>query len=187
MSLLERLRPGPAAIQTRVHGVRRRRRDAGELAGRSWSIRNAWRWFVRLLRDYQWWILAVAGVAAFTLGCIGWWKLMRHEYPQVSHPLSTAVYWSFQDFLMEAPEEPSLPWQADVARYLAPVVAGWAGLSALQSLFRDRVLQMRIPLIRGHVVICGLGYVGAMFLRHLQQDHIRAVVIESDTASPHIE
>ena len=90
-------------------------------------------------------------------------------------------------FFFTAPDDTHLPIPLDVARFLAPIVASYAGLSGLAALFRDRVLQMRIPLMRGHVVVCGLGYVGGEFLRHLQQANVAAVVIESDRANPHIE
>ena len=80
-----------------------------------------------------------------------------------------------------------VPISLDIARFLAPVVAGYAGLVALASLFRDRVRQMRIPLMRGHVVICGLGDVGSVFLRHLREANGRVVVIDSDAANPNVE
>ncbi|WP_245713956.1 NAD-binding protein [Nocardia vaccinii] len=100
---------------------------------------------------------------------------------------SDVVFHSLELFFFTAPDEPRLPITLEVARFLAPVVASFAALSALAALFRDRVLQMRIPLMRGHVVVCGVGYVGAEFLRHLQKDHVAAVVIESDRTNPHIE
>jgi hypothetical protein len=100
---------------------------------------------------------------------------------------SDAAYWSFKGFFVNSPGQPGLPVELDVARFLAPVVAGWAGLSALGLLFQDRVQQMRIPLWRGHVVICGLGgYVGSVFVRQLQKERIRVVVIELDAANRNI-
>ena len=40
--------------------------------------------------------------------------------------------------------------------------------------------------MRGHVVICGLGDVGSVFLRHLREAGDRVVVIESDAANPNV-
>ncbi len=89
---------------------------------------------------------------------------------------------------MNSPSDQVIPWQLNVARFLAPLVAGWAGYRALASLFRDRIQQMRIPMMRGHVVICGLGkYVGTIFLRHLRDHHFQVVVIEQDVTNPNIE
>jgi voltage-gated potassium channel Kch len=154
-----------------------------------WSVRRAWRWFVVRLADYHWYLLAVVGAAAFILGCIGWWKftVTGHGHP-VSGDGAFVAYWSFKDFLMNSPVDRIIPWQLNVARFLAPIVAGWVGLSTLSVLFRDRVQQMKIPLMHGRVVICGLGkYVGIVFLRHLRDKRIPVVVIELDPANPSIE
>ena len=148
---------------------------------------TAWRRVGLLLDDYRWYLLVFVALGVFFLGCIGWWRFFRQQYPKVGHPISDVIYWSFKDFVADAPSTAGLPWQLDVARYLAPIVAGWATLSALGLLFRDRVHQMRIPLMRGHVVICGLGnYVGVAFLRHLRDERIPVVVIDLDATNPNI-
>jgi hypothetical protein len=183
MSLLARLVP-PRGHSQRPGGP-------GRLTGSGWSISGARRRFVGLLTDYRWSILAVAGVIAFVLGCIGWWEFKTRDHP--GHGTigdgTFVAYWSFKDFLMpEFPDEREIPWELNVARFLAPIAAGWAGLSALGLLFRDRVQQMRIPLMHGHVVICGLGkYVGIVFLRHLLEKRMRVVVVEGKADNPNIE
>jgi hypothetical protein len=148
---------------------------------------QAWRRFAGEVYNYRWWILAVAGITAFVLGCIGWWRFKCEAHPAAGDAAFIA-YWSLKDFLVNSPSDQVIPWQLNVARFLAPLVAGWAGYSALASLFRDRVQQMRIPMMRRHVVICGLGkYVGTIFLRHLRDRHIPVVVIEQDVTNPNIE
>jgi len=150
-------------------------------------IRNFYRQGTRYLSDYRWWILAIAGLIAFALGCVGWSQFFSRHFGR-NPDFSDVVYWSFKNFILDSSEDPNLPLALDIARFLAPVVAGWAGLSALGSLFRDRVQEMFIPLMRDHVVICGLGgYVGTAFVRHLHDDHIDVVVIELDAANPNIE
>ena len=139
--------------------------------------------FARILADYRWHVVGATGIAAFVLGCIGSWQLLHHPAP------SDVAYLSLRLFFMEtsAGDHTHVPISLDIARFLAPVVAGYAGLVALASLFRDRVRQMRIPLMRGHVVICGLGDVGSVFLRHLREANGRVVVIDSDAANPNVE
>jgi hypothetical protein len=141
----------------------------------------------RYLSDYRWWILAIAGLVAFGLGFVGYFEYfseVSHDHPD----FADITYWSFKNFLFDSYEEPNLPPAANIARFLAPVVAGWAGLSALGSLFRDRTQEMRIPLMRKHVVICGLGgYVGIAFVRHLHEERVGVVVIELDANNPNIE
>ena len=146
---------------------------------------TACRSIARVLSDYHWYLLAVAAVVAFVLGYIGFGQLW-HEQHEPSN-WSDALYWSFKTFLLNSPADPNLPWTLDIARFLAPVVAGYAGLSAVGVLFRDRLQQMRIPLMRRHVVMCGLGYVGSLFLRHLRATGARVVVIESDPANSAIQ
>jgi hypothetical protein len=101
-------------------------------------IRSAWRWLADQIATYHWWILAVAGIAAFVFGFWGWW-----EYKATAHPtagdIAFAFYWSLKGFLANSPNDRVIPWQLNVSRFLAPLVAGWAGYSALASLFRDRI------------------------------------------------
>ncbi|MCV7311103.1 NAD-binding protein [Mycobacterium paraffinicum] len=138
--------------------------------------------FALLLADYRWHVLAGVGVAALVLGNIGFWQLWKH------HPEpSDIVFWSFKLFTASTPVDDHLPVTLDIARFLAPLVAGFAGLSGLASLFRDRVQQMRIPLMTGHVVVCGLGDVGSAFLHHLREAGDRVVVIDSDAANPNMQ
>jgi hypothetical protein len=78
-----------------------------------------------------------------------------------------------------------MPIILEVARLLAPLVVGSAALIALFSLSRDRIQQLRVPRMRDHVVVCGLGQVGSEFLDHLKQ--VDVVVIESNPANPNID
>ncbi len=165
------------------------RHETAPSAARIGSIVRAFgRRVARYLSDYRWWILAAGGVAAFVLGCFGYWEFFNEDFTHHHADVPDVIYWSFKNFIFDSYEEPNLPLEVNIARFLAPVVFGWAGLSALGSLFRDRVQEMRIPLMRKHVVICGLGeYVGIAFVRHLHEEHSRVVVIELDATNPNIE
>lgn len=137
------------------------------------------------LGDPRWYpVLAVAGITALLLGFWGYWS-----FGDGSHSASDAVYGSVKLFLWGAalPPEPHIGVSLNIARFLAPLVAGWAAVIALMSLFRDRLQQMMIPLKRGHVVVCGVGYVGFEFLRKLHNAGYRAVVIEENRANPQID
>jgi voltage-gated potassium channel Kch len=157
-------------------------------AGVSWRRR-----FAIALADYRWWVLAAGAVTAFGLGCIGFWQYYSTPggyFPTPGHRarLSDIFYWSLKLFVFTAPDRPDGPVVLDIARFLAPIVASFAGLSALGVLFRDRLQQMRIPRMHRHVVMSGLGpYVGSAFLRHLWEHGEQVVVIESDAGNPRIE
>ena len=136
----------------------------------------------RLFADYRWYILGAGGILAFALGCIGF--MQSPAKPDTTY----VIYQCLRLFLMEGEPEPHAPVALNIARFLAPIVAGWAGITALGSVFRDRVQQMWIPWMRDYVVICGLGqYVGLVFVRHLREKRIRTIVIEVDPANPNIE
>lgn len=147
--------------------------------------------FARLLAEFQWVVLSLAGVVALVFGCIGnteYFNGLYHKKIYDHGPrLTDAAYESLKLLFVNGPDGTGFPIWLEIARFLAPVVAGYAALAGLASLFRDRVQQIRIPLMRGHVVICGLGYVGSVFLRQLRQAGLRVVVVESDPANPSIE
>ncbi|WP_236981311.1 NAD-binding protein [Mycobacterium kiyosense] len=136
--------------------------------------------------NYRWHLTALAVVVVFVLGCIGYGQFW-HDQKHIPASLSDAAYWSLRNFFLNSPNETELPVTLDLARFLAPLVGGYVGLAALAVLFRDRAQQMRIPLMRRHIVVCGLGYVGAVFLRHLHDIGASAVVIEADAANPNVD
>jgi voltage-gated potassium channel Kch len=190
MSVLGRLLPArPSAVETPADTDAKRPRDLGALTGNGWSLRSAGRWLLALVAQYQWWILGVASITAFILGCMGAGEWQAAQEGAEGHSnLTDAAYLSLKDFVLENEAESRVPWKLEVARYLAPAVAGWATISALGLLFRDRLQQLKIPWMRGHVVICGLGeHVGIMFLRHLREARIRTVVVELNPDNPGIE
>ncbi|HEY7052102.1 MAG TPA: NAD-binding protein [Mycobacterium sp.] len=142
------------------------------------------------LADYRFHLLAAAAIVAFVLGWIGYWQYfdMAAAHGQGEPPrLTDAAFASFKLFSLNAPDKTQLPPALDIARFLAPVVAGWAALSTIGLLFRDRLLQMRIPTMRNHVIICGLGHMGSVFVRHLRDHGDRVVVIETDRSNASIE
>lgn len=137
------------------------------------------------LTDPHWyWALIPAGIVAFALGLWGY-----GSYEGGGHSFTDALYGAVKLFFLHAAPQPEnhVGTALDIARFLAPIVAGWAALIALVSVFRDRVQQLLIPFKHGHVVVCGLGYAGFEFVRNLRAAGYRAVVIESDENNPRIK
>lgn len=175
--------------------------------------------FQRLLElrwaDVRWAILVTVAVLALACGYLGY----RQYYVALhaANPQDPMGRWT--DYLYHSlgllapgagPDRPELPVLLDIARFLSPVVAGYAALTALAAIFRDRAQQIRIPFMTNHIVVCGLGYVGDVFINHLreEEDHRRdrvaarldtwfrrnpkrlsrtVVVVELDPANPLIE
>jgi hypothetical protein len=139
----------------------------------------------RVLADYSWQILVVAGIGSFALGCVGYWTYLSSQHKGPT--FSDVAYASMQLFFGTTMSETHLPTTLNIARFLAFIVTGWAGVTAIAALFADRVRQMRIPWMRGHVVVCGLGYKGSAFVEHLRDARAGVVVIEADANNPHID
>jgi TrkA-N domain/RyR domain len=135
------------------------------------------RWY----SEYKWVTLGAATIAVFILGMIG----SAQHAPTAN--VFDVVYYSLRLFKLSGPEGPGLPLALEVARFLAPLVTGSAGIVAVATLFRDRAMQARIPWMRRHVVVCGLGYVGSAFVRQLRAAGFGVVVIEREATNPLID
>ncbi|MDT5010004.1 MAG: hypothetical protein QOH57_1621 [Mycobacterium sp.] len=146
-------------------------------------LRSVGRW----LYAYRWLVFIGLAVAAFVLGWIGFDRYYD-THPDAGSGLERdAAYSSLKLFLWNGPDYQRIPWQLEVARFLAGFVASSAALSAVMALFRNQLQQTRIRFMSGHVVVCGLGYVGSLFLRELRDQGVRAVVIESDPTNPRLD
>ncbi|HKV21195.1 MAG TPA: NAD-binding protein [Mycobacterium sp.] len=145
----------------------------------------------RYIADFRWALLGFLAVVAFVLGWAGYSRYLNDLYAEgtLKHPPQTTdiAYETFKLFLLGSPGTTGLPVTLEIARILAPLVAGWAALNGLAVLFRDRAQQLKIPLMRRHVIVCGLGYVGRVFVDQLRQAGRRVVVIESNPGNPYID
>ncbi|MDT5003433.1 MAG: hypothetical protein QOJ24_609 [Mycobacterium sp.] len=147
--------------------------------------------FRGFIAEFRWALLGFAAVIALTLGWLGYTEYLNEQYIEgaMKHPpgATDIAYNTFKLFLMGSPGTTGLPVKIEIARILAPVVSGWAALSGLALLFHDRFQQLRIPLMRGHVIICGLGYVGSLFGARLRQAGYQVVVVELDPANSSLQ
>jgi hypothetical protein len=142
------------------------------------------------LTEYRWALVGAAGLVAFTLGLFGYreWLTSLHQHDPATVPapgVLDEIFDSASMFILGTAQGTGMPVTLEIARLLAPLVVGSAALIALFSVSRDRIQQLRVPRMRGHVVVCGLGQVGTEFLDHL--DRADVVVIESNPANPNID
>jgi hypothetical protein len=126
----------------------------------------------------EWIALAGAALAALVLGAIGLGKQ--------GATVSDALYGSLQLFVLESNSlESPMPLALEIARWLAPAVAGFAAVRAVLVLFREQFQRMSMRvLMRDHVVIAGLGTKGYTLAIALKQAGYRVVGIEIDERSP---
>ena len=79
-----------------------------------------------------------------------------------------------------------IPWEFQVARFLLPVVVIYGAFTGLIVLFRDRWQQARLPFLRQHVVVIGLGRKGYAFAEALRACWSKVVAIEIDDSNPRV-
>jgi len=127
----------------------------------------------------------VIAAAAFVLGYFGY----RREF--AAGNWTDPIYHTLALFFFNFAEPPApgvgLDPRVDIARFLAPAATGLVGFTAIYTLFREQLREMRLRRWKGHVVICGLGYKGYTFVQQLHHDGFRIVVIEHDATNPTID
>ncbi|MBN2088150.1 NAD-binding protein, partial [candidate division KSB1 bacterium] len=78
----------------------------------------------------------------------------------------------------------SIPWQFEVARFLAPVLPIWAIIKTLLLLFQKQIKFFRLRFIRNHIILIGFGTKGKYLLNQFISKKLRIVVINTDYMNP---
>ncbi|MEZ5171680.1 MAG: NAD-binding protein [Acidimicrobiia bacterium] len=150
------------------------------------EVDAAVRTVARVTRDYHWHLITALAVVALVLGYVGF-----REYSDAQGAgwtVGDVLYRDVQLLALESGSvEGDVPWALDVARFLAPVAAGFAVVSALLFIFRDQLEAVRIARLRGHVVVCGAGRKGSLAIRSLRDSGFRVVAVEQNASCAHIE
>jgi voltage-gated potassium channel Kch len=101
--------------------------------------------------------------------------------------LLSLVYLSLQLFVLQSGAlAPPLSWELEVARFLAPGVAGYTAVRAFAHALRRQLQALRASLYRNHVVIAGLGKRGMLLAEGFYRRGERVIVIESDETNDFI-
>ncbi|MFL5822844.1 MAG: RyR domain-containing protein [Solirubrobacteraceae bacterium] len=128
-------------------------------------------------------VLALATVAVFVLGTIGFQQYMRahDQHGQVID----SFYRTLTLFELDGYDvEPPIPWAMEVARFLAPILVGYAVFRGVVTVFRTQVQLVGIRfLTRGHVVVAGLGEMGFRLASAFRAQGFRVVAIDVDEAN----
>jgi siroheme synthase (precorrin-2 oxidase/ferrochelatase) len=140
--------------------------------------RHAW-------QSARWPAIGALFAAAVVLGWIGFDRSMAALGQ--SGTFSDKLYLSLQLFVLQSGAVlPPVPWELDVARFLAPAVTAYATVSAVAAVLGEQVSGMRARLSSGHVVVCGLGRLGALLAKALRAAGYAVVAIESDPRNAEI-
>ena len=128
---------------------------------------------------HLWWLIGIAALLSFGLGL---WGFERY-YANLDQPQTTwtNVYATMQLFLTTSTRvQDPIPWQLNVARFLAPIVASMAAVAGLLLLFREQLQRFRISRLRNHIIVCGMGEKGTRLVQRLGSQGHAVVAIERD-------
>ncbi len=127
----------------------------------------------------EWPVVCILGLAALTLGCIGFAR--NSAFTGLRRSLWDLLYLSLQLFLLESGSvDPPVGWELNIARFLAPFVSGYTAVQALAVIFREQVQSLRARMLKDHVIVCGLGGTGILLAEGYQDQGFRVVAIEKD-------
>ena len=136
------------------------------------SLANFW-------RDFQWPVVGALAFLAMVLGWLGYHAQFHAE--GAARTLWDILYFDLQLFTLQMPDvKPPMHPALNLARFLAPAVAGYTAWQALAALFSDQLQSFRLRMLRDHVVVCGLGRKGFVIAREFLRREADVVVIEQD-------
>jgi hypothetical protein len=130
------------------------------------------------------WIgVAAAAAVVFVLGMVGFSRYQ--EAAGALEPISTRIYQSLGLFLFSGGALPGpVPWELNVARFAAPIVAAFTILRVLAAILHEQIDLLRLRSVRDHVIVAGLGRKGTMLAAALLDGGARVVVVEADASDP---
>jgi voltage-gated potassium channel Kch len=134
---------------------------------------------------YRWVVIGLAGLVGVALGYIG---LDRYYHAQSRGGASVLdlVYDDLKLLGFGGAPSPPLNVPLEIARFLLPVVVLSGALTGLLALFRDRYEQARLPFLRRHVLVVGLGDKGLAFVQAMRATGARVVAIDADARNPNV-
>ena len=134
----------------------------------------------------EWPIVWALALGATVLGVIGFHEVSTRSDQGLT--VLDLIYLALQLFVLQSGFVPNpVPWQLQVARFLAPGVSVYTATQALAILFSAQLQSLRLRFLKDHVVICGLGRKGLLFARGFRQRGDRVVVVESDPDNERLE
>ncbi len=133
-----------------------------------------------------WALILILWIFFLYLGYTGWvqYEFMNHQ----ANDIALNIYLTIQLVSMNsgAVAQP-IPLALDIARFGLPVLTLLTAVQAFIGIFEDQVRAIRLSLLCGHVIICGLSRKGLLLATRFHQQSSQVVVIEQDEDNPWIE
>ncbi len=138
------------------------------------------------VRRLQWPAIVAAAVVALVLGYVGFARYFDAAGEQ--RTFWDILYRDLQLFTIESGSVNGwVPWELQVARFLAPAVTMVTAVAAVAALLSERLRLARLRFARDHTLICGLGRKGLLVAETLADRSERVVVIENDELNDHLD
>ena len=84
--------------------------------------------------DWEWPVIGGLAIAAMVLGYIGFHNQLKQD-GEIPIERVDLLFRAAQLFVLQISVDPPMPWQLNVARLLAPLVAGYTAIQALSQLW----------------------------------------------------
>jgi hypothetical protein len=129
------------------------------------------------IRDLEWWIVGLLGVASFVLAIIGFNLLFTQA--GVDRNLVDLAYQSTKVFGMEFVDEfqSPLPWQLEVSRWLSPAVVLYAAGKAVLYFIRREFKSLMVKYYRDHIIVTSLNVRSRHLIADLIKEGRKVVVV----------
>ena len=135
--------------------------------------------FKRSLEDCKWLLIGGIWLVALALGYVGF----RDYFFALGENRSPwdILYVSLQLFTLESGSVSGpVSWELQLARLLAPAATAYTAILALSIIFREQLRLLRVPFLKKHVVVCGLGRKGLLLTKRFRERGDKVVIIEKD-------
>lgn len=127
-------------------------------------------------QDFRWPFIGVLALFTFVAGSIGFLKYFTATGDPRS--ISDILYLTLQLFTIESGAVPgTIPWELEIARWLAPMIAAYTAVKALGVIFREQFQLIRLKFIKDHIIICGSGSKADLLAQNFYSNGYRVVKI----------
>lgn len=129
--------------------------------------------------------ILLGAAVALVLGLIGY--SIHYQETGIQANYSDILYGAVSLFIMQFYGGlGSLPWQLDIARWLAPASLSYAAAKAIAAAMHEKLAQLRINRLKGHAIVCGLDVASLRTLESMHSKGIATVLIVDDDGNKHL-
>lgn len=132
-------------------------------------------------QSFEWPVVGGLVGLSVLLGYVGFARLPGPARSPLDH-----LYLALQLFVLQSGDVARVSWELEVARFLAPAVTVYTAVKAAAVILREQWQLLRLRLMDGHVVICGLGR-NDQLVKDFRRAGEQVVVIEKDEENDEIK